>query len=126
VTYPEFPKSQLVYDADVKAVSATEWSTTLSVNGTYDGPTDVVGVRDYEIQWTSDGKTLTERGRASLVLASGRTIQSQWSSSIVTGEQGLRAFPAGGEVVRVDISPLKVDGKTMSYSWEGTVRRSGR
>lgn len=28
-----------------------------------DGPTDIVGVRDYQASWTTDGKTLFEEGR---------------------------------------------------------------
>jgi hypothetical protein len=121
VSFPEFPGSRLVYEANVAALSATEWSTTLTVTGTYNAPTDVVSVKDYEMTWTSDGRTLNEQGRATLVLSSGKSMRSEWSSTITTSEQGLRAFPAAGEVVRVSISPFKVEGNRMSYEWRGSV-----
>jgi hypothetical protein len=126
VSYPEFPRSRLVFDADVTALSASEWSTDLTVSGTYDGPTDIVGVRDYEIDWTASGKTLLEKGRATLVTSSGRSIRSEWSSTITAKDGGLRGFPSAGEVVSVSISPFKVEGSKMSYTWQGTVSPKGK
>jgi hypothetical protein len=126
VSYPEFPRSRLVFDADVTALSASEWSTDLTVSGTYDGPTDIVSVRDYEIDWTASGKTLVEKGRATLVSSSGRSIRSEWSSTIVAKDQGFRGFPSAGEVVRVSISPFKLEGSKMSYTWQGTVGLKGK
>ena len=79
-----------MFDADVTALSASEWSTDLTVSGTYDGPTDIVSVRDYEIDWTASGKTLVEKGRATLVSSSGRSVRSEWSSTIVAKDQSFR------------------------------------
>lgn len=121
VTYPEHPKSRLVFDAEVRAVKETEWSTTIRVEGSYDGPTDVVGFTDYELAWTSDGKTLFEEGRAKLVLASGGTVQSVWTSEIVPTQQDLGEFPREGELVRISFSNVEIREDTMSYQWEGTV-----
>lgn len=115
-----------MFEADVTALSASEWSTDLTITGTYDGPTDIVSVKDYEIQWTASGKTLVEKGRATLVSSSGGSVRSEWSSSIVAKEQALRGFPATGEVVRVSISPFKLEGNRMSYTWEGTVSAGGK
>ena len=126
MSYPEFATSRLVFEADVTALNPSEWSTDLTVTGTYDGPTDIVGVRDYEIDWTVSGKTLLEKGRATLVTSSGRSIRSEWSSTITAKDGGLRGFPPAGEIVSVSISPFKVEGSKMSYTWQGTVSRKGR
>ena len=115
-----------MFDADVTALSASEWSTDLTVSGSYDGPTDIVSVRDYEIDWTASGRTLLEKGRATLVSSSGRAIRSEWSSTIRAKDHGFRGFPSAGEVVRVSISPFKVEGSKMSYTWQGTVSLKGK
>jgi hypothetical protein len=122
VSFPEFPKSQIQYDTDVKAVGEREWSTEIRLSGTYDAPTDVIAVKDYEIAWTTDGKTLFEKGSATLQLSSGRSLRSTWSSSIVPGKPGFAGFRPGGETVNVTFSPFKIDGNKMSYEWQGTVR----
>ena len=121
VLYPEFPNSQLTFEADVTAVSSSEWSTKLTVLGTYDGPKDVVSVQDYQITWTSDGKTISENGSVLLVLTSGKTVQSKWTSKIVPKSGDLGKFPAGGEQINVTFSPFKIEGNGMSYPWNGTV-----
>lgn len=123
VTYPDFPGDQLVFNADVTAVSATEWSTRLAVNGTYKGPTDIVAVKDYRITWTSDGKTLFEEGTATLVLSSERSIATKWSSLITPKNNDLGKFPAEGELVNVSYTPFRIDGNKMSYDWTGTVTK---
>ncbi len=122
VSYPEFPNSQVAFDVQVTAVRKTEWSTKIAISGTYDGPTDVVSVKDYQLEWTSDGKTLSEKGSATLVQSSGRSFRSVWTSSIVPDKPRFDRFPRGGETVNVTFSPFKIDGNQMSYSWQGTVR----
>ena len=37
VTYPEFPQSEIVFNADVQAVNDSEWNTTITIHGTYEG-----------------------------------------------------------------------------------------
>jgi hypothetical protein len=125
VSYPDFPKSQVVFDTQVTAVGA-EWSTQITISGSYDGPTDVVAVRDYQVEWTTDGKTLFEKGTAVLVLSSGGSVRSRWSSSIVPDQPRFANFPRGGETINVTFSPFKIDGNKMSYEWEGTVRARDR
>lgn len=123
VSYPDYPKSQFVFDAAVVAVTETEWLSILSIGGTYDGPTDVAAAKDYRIEWSSDGRTLFEKGSVMLELRSGRSIRSEWSSSIVPTSQRLRTLPAAGQVVNVTYSPFKLEkNDEMSYQWEGTVR----
>jgi hypothetical protein len=124
LSYPEYPNSQVVFDTEVMAVSEKEWSTTITVSGRYDGPTDVVAVKDYQMTWTTDGTTILERGTATLERASGGSVRSVWSSSIAPKEARLGRFPARGETLQVTFSPLKIDGNKMSYEWQGTVRAS--
>ena len=122
VSYPEFPKSQIQFDTVVKAVGDAEWSTKMTISGTYDAPTDVVGVSDYQIAWTTDGKTLFEKGSATFKLSSGRSLRTIWSSSVVPVKPRFDGFPRGGETVNVTFSPFNIDGNKMSYEWQGTVR----
>ncbi len=121
VSYPDYPKSQLVFDVDVRAVSASEWFTDLIVSGAYDGPTDIVSARDYQVTWIIEGKTLSEKGSATLGLSSGGSVRSTWSSSIVPAREDFVKFPSAAEIVRVSISPFRIDGNRMSYEWKGTV-----
>ncbi|MFZ0611482.1 MAG: hypothetical protein WAM73_04530 [Desulfobacterales bacterium] len=121
ITYPDFPESKIVTEAQVKAATETEWNTTIAINGTYNGPTDVVSAKDYQLTWTADGKNILESGSATLGLASGGSVRQVWSSTI-TPERGFDKFPSGGELVTLNISPFKVDGNKMSYTWEGTVK----
>jgi hypothetical protein len=111
----------LTFEADVTAVSSTEWSTKLTVLGTYDGPKDVVSIQDYQPVWTSDGKAISETGSVSLVLTSGKTVQTKWTSTIIPKNGDLSKFPAAGEQINVTFSPFKIEGDRMSYQWNGTV-----
>lgn len=115
----------MVFDTEVTAVGR-EWSTKIAISGMYDGPTDVVAVKDYQVEWTTDGKTLFEKGTSTLVLSSGGSVRSLWSSAIVPNEPRFAEFPPGGETINVTVSPFKIDGSKMSYEWEGTVRATER
>jgi hypothetical protein len=126
LSYPEFPNSKLVFNTEVTAIRDTEWSTKITISGTYDGPTDVVAVKDYQLAWTTDGKTLSEKGSATLQLSSGRSIQSVWSSSIIPAKPNFERFPRGGETINITFSPFRIDGNKMSYEWNGTARETGQ
>lgn len=108
-------------NAQVKATRESAWDTNITINGTYDGPTDVTSVRDYQVTWNSDGKSIHESGSAMLVLKSGGNVRQIWESTI-TPAHGVSKFPKAGERIDVSVSPLQIDGNKMSYSWEGTVR----
>ena len=125
ISYPDFPESKIVTDAQVKAVSNSEWDTNITVNGTYNGPTDVVAVKDYQVKWTQNGKEITESGSATLQLASGKSVRQVWSSTI-TPQQTFDKFPTGGEEITISISPFQIDGNKMSYKWDGTVKMQAR
>jgi len=121
ISYPDFSGSQIVTNAQVKAVKDSEWDTTITINGTYNGPTDVVAVKDYQLLWTTDGKNILESGSATLELKSGGSVRQVWKSTI-TPERPFEKFPPAGELITISISPLQIDGKKMSYKWEGTVK----
>jgi hypothetical protein len=121
ISYPDFPGSQIVTNAQVKAVKNSEWDTNITINGKYDGPTDVVAVKDYQLAWTTDGKNILESGSATLELKSGGSVRQVWKSTI-TPARALDKFPPAGELITISVSPLQIDGNKMSYKWEGTVK----
>jgi len=125
VSYPEFSDSKIELDVQVKAASDTEWDTKIMIRGTYNGPTDIVATKDYQLKWTVDGKKILESGSATLELSSGKSVRQVWSSTI-TPDKGFDKFPPAGELINVSISPFKIDGNRMSYTWEGTVKAQGR
>ncbi len=119
-------------DVKVKAIAAAQWDTEIYVTGTYDGPNDIVSNRDYSIVWQADGGRLLETGSVTLMRSSGDGIQQAWSS-IITPESRpdrvtamFKKFPKTGEMVSASISPFQVKDKSMSYTWDGLVKRSGQ
>lgn len=126
MTFPDYPNSSLVFETDVRADGEAAWETDLRISGTYDGPTDVTAVRDYELIWTVENGILMESGTATLVLSSGNALRSTWSSQITSEGQDFTGFPQSGEVVRVTVSPFRLDADSMSYDWEGSVTASNR
>jgi hypothetical protein len=130
ITYPEFPASLIVLDVQVKVDRNSEWATSICINGTYDGPTDIISCKNYQIKWTVESTKLLESGVAILEVASGKPLRQIWSSIITPEKQfGKRAFdrfPAEGELISASISPFQIDGNRMSYDWEGTVQRQSR
>ncbi|MGB7201397.1 MAG: hypothetical protein WBD16_03915 [Pyrinomonadaceae bacterium] len=121
ILYPDFPESKIVTDAQVKASGNAEWNTNITINGTYNGPADVISVKDYQLVWNADGKNINESGSGTLELKSGGTVRQVWSSTI-TPERGIEKFPQTGEQINITISPFQIDEKGMSYKWEGTVK----
>jgi hypothetical protein len=129
ITYPKYPKSQVILDVKVRAVSGSQWVTEIYVMGTYDGPNNIVANQDYEIQWSADGGRLLEAGGVTLLLSSGESIRQEWSS-IITPEHRpdhvsavFKKFPRSGQVVNASVSPFKFNKNGMSYTWEGVVKR---
>lgn len=128
ITYPEYPESLLLIDVQVKASRNLKWNTQISIHGTYHGPTDVTACRDYQLEWHIEGKQLLESGNSSLELSSGKTLRQVWFSIITPKGKSTGfppsscKFPSGGELIKASISPFKIDGNKMSYTWEGSVR----
>lgn len=121
ISYPDFPESKIVTDARVKAAKSSEWDTSITINGTYNGPTDIVSVKDYQLIWTTDGKNILESGSATLELKSGGSVRQVWTSTI-TPEHGFDKFPQAGELITISISPFQIDENGMSYKWEGMAK----
>jgi hypothetical protein len=129
VSYPDYPGSLVVFDAQVIARADSEWATEIAIYGTYTGPTDVITSDEYRLTWVSGSPRLLESGSASLGCSSGERLQQIWSSIITpTGDSQeslarIMAFPAGGQVINATISPFRIDGHRMDYEWQGTVAR---
>src|SRR5260370_35532477 len=77
---PDFPESKIVTRAQVKAARSSEWDTNTTINGTYNGPTESVSAKDYQLIWTTDGKNILESGSATLELKSGGSVRQVWTS----------------------------------------------
>ena len=125
ISYPDFPGSEIVTNAEVKAVKDSEWNTDVSINGNYNGPTDVISVKNYQLEWTSDGKNILETGSSELESKSGGALRQIWKSTI-TPARGVDKFPRSGEKITVSVSEFKVEGNKMSYKWDGTVRTQSK
>jgi hypothetical protein len=121
ISYPDFPESKIVTDAQVRAVRDTEWDTNITIDGTYNGPTDIVSTKDYQLIWSIDGKNILESGSTTLELSSGGSVRQIWSSTI-TPDQDFDRFPSSGQLINIHISPFEIEGNSMSYKWEGTVK----
>ena len=121
ISYPDFPESKMVTDAQVRATRDSEWDTKITINGTYKGPTDIVSAKDYQLIWTTDGKNILESGSVTLESLSRGSVRQVWSSTI-TPEQGFDKFPPAGELITISITPFQINGNSMSYKWEGTVK----
>lgn len=125
ITYPDFPESKIVTDAQVKAVTKSEWMTTIEINGTFNGPVDVVSTKDYQLEWTAEGRNILESGSTTLELASGGSVRQIWSS-MITPERGFENFPPAGELITITITPFQIDGNQMSYQWDGMVKAQSK
>ena len=129
ISYPDYPESLVLFDAEVTARSDSEWTTEISIHGTYTGPTDINTSDEYQLTWVSDDAKLLESGSASLGCSSGERLRQVWSSIITPTQMSqeslalLRAFPAGGQVINTTISPFRIDGRRMDYEWQGTVAK---
>jgi hypothetical protein len=121
ISYPDFPESKIVTDAQVRAVRNSKWDTNITINGTYRGPTDIVSAKDYQLIWTTDGKNILESGSVTLQLLSGGSVRQVWSSTI-TSVHGFDKFPPAGELITISITPFQINGNSMSYKWDGTVK----
>lgn len=106
--------------AQVAAVTETDWESTITIDGSYLGPVDIVRKKDYRLVWSAEGSTLLEMGSANLVTSTGDIVKSTWSSTIIPEKEFVR-FPDAGELIDITISPFRIDGNSMSYDWEGTV-----
>ncbi len=129
ISYPEYPESLIVLDVQVKTAKNSDWITNIRINGTYNGPTEVVSCKDYQIKWVLVGKELLELGTAMLEVSSGKSVRQVWSSIIRPKKRSGKAFdkfPSNGELISATISPFKMDGNSMSYEWNGTVKKQSK
>lgn len=127
ISYPDYPGSLVVFDAQVTASSDSEWVTEIAIHGTYTGPTDINTSDEYRLAWVSVSTKLLESGSALLGCSSGERLRQIWSSIITPTQESqeslarLTTFPACGQVINATISPFRIDGHRMDYEWQGTV-----
>jgi hypothetical protein len=118
----------VLFEVAVEA-RGSEWPTTMYVNGTYTGPTDIIACKNYQLGWVVDGDRLLESGSVELELSSGEFLRQQWSSIITPVTKSgrppaaLKRFPPEGQLIDVSISPFEVRGESMEYEWAGTVKK---
>ena len=99
--YPEHPESLIVLNVQVRAISSSEWVTNISINGTYNGPTDIVLCKDYQLKWIVNGHSVLELGTSLLEDSSGKSVRQVWSSMITPRKTAgkfppaLNRFPSG-------------------------------
>jgi len=120
LTFPEFPDSLIEMSGDSKSFcDGVEWDGEFDDGGTYGGPTEVVGIDGYTLVWTTDGRLLLEDGSADLIMADGKVIASEWTSTYEVTEGELGDMPDGGQTGTATFTNFEVDGDTHSYTWEG-------
>lgn len=74
-TYPTLPGSILTATGTVATVGSN-MTYTADFSGTYNGPTDIVGVSNYQVRWVQGpGSTVLETGTATLLLSGGGTLE---------------------------------------------------
>lgn len=117
-TWPSLPGDQIEVTTHMSTVGNL-MSYTSDVNGTYNGPTDLVFVTDYHWLWTQlDPTSIEVSTTASLIRADGtffavdlRTLYTGLSVQMPTHQQA-------GTVV---FSNMSFSNNVMSYDWEGTL-----
>jgi hypothetical protein len=122
LTFPDFPDSLIEFSGDSKSFcDGEEWDGEFEAEGTYDGPTDVIGLEGYTLVWTTDGRLLFEDGSIDLLISDGTVVRELWTSIYEVTEGELGEMPEGGQTATATFTDFKVDGDTLSYHWEGEV-----
>lgn len=93
-----------------------DWNSTSVIEGTYNGPTDIVGIQSYSITWlpSSAPGEFFEAGTVVLERATGQTLIMQFAS-IFRGLANDLQQPQFG-VGEFDTS---FDGTTLTLGWDG-------
>jgi hypothetical protein len=111
------PGSLIEVQAEVTFDSDEQLLTSLmTLNGTYDGPTDLIGIESYSILWlpgSVDGE-LFEAGTAVVNTASGEDLIVQFASRYTGLASNLDSIQTGTGVFNT-----RFDGDTLLVDWEG-------
>ncbi len=93
-----------------------DWVSNSVISGTYNGPTDIVGVRDYSVTWlpSSSPGEFFEAGTVVLERATGDTLIMQFAS-IFSGLANSLQEPQFG----IGTFDTDFDGTTLTLGWDG-------
>ena len=94
----------------------SDWVSNSVISGNYNGPTDIVGIRDYSVTWlpSSSPGEFFEAGTVVLERATGDTLIMQFAS-IFTGLSNDLQEPQFG----IGTFNTTWDGTTLELSWDG-------
>jgi hypothetical protein len=117
IEWPEFDGSSVLMDASF-SLSAGVLSGTVTIDGVYTGPTDLVdGDEDYQVTWVPDGPhQFTEEGTSFITTSSGERYPVQIHSTF-SGVHTPLAEPQNGEA---DFE-WTLEENVFSVSWTGIV-----
>ncbi|CAG1010732.1 hypothetical protein ANAEL_04012 [Anaerolineales bacterium] len=119
VRWDSLPGEQIVLTGDVTTSGGVMTANNATVNGTYSGPTDLIGIIDYEMVWTQINFTTIELiSTAKLLSASGLTLDAT-VTSVYSGI--LSQMPTRQQLGEHTYSNESWDGNVMKYDWTGTV-----
>lgn len=111
------PGSVIQIDSTVSnAGGNADWVSNSVISGTYNGPTDIVGIRDYSITWlpSSSPGEFFEAGTVVLERATGDTLIMQFAS-IFSGLANDLQEPQFG----IGTFNTSFDGTTLTLDWDG-------
>lgn len=118
VRWASLPGEQIVLTADVTTSGGVMTANNATVNGTYSGPTDLIGVIDYETVWTQiDPTTIEVISTAKLLRENGLTLDATVTSVYSGLSSQMPTRQVGGQTY----SNEYWDGNVMKYDWVGTV-----
>lgn len=117
--WDSLPGEQIVLTGDVTTSSGVMTANNATVNGTYSGPTDLIGVVDYKTVWTQiDLTTIEVISTAKLLRKNGLTL----GTTVTSVYSGLSSqMPTQQQIGGHTYSNESWDGNVMKYDWVGTV-----
>lgn len=118
VRWSSLPGEQIVFNAVVSTTGGIMTATQV-VNGTYSGPTDLIGVTNYQTLWTQIDPTIIEiTSTATLLRANGQSFGAE-ITSIYSGLS--TQMPTNQQAGTHTFSNQSFSNNIMSFDWRGTV-----
>lgn len=119
VTFPTLDKlNQLAFSSNVKFGKGKITTTSANVIGSYNGPTDIIGVADYHQLWGNgrDGKSVVIKITANLVRTTGDKIPIEIEN---TYNNLNRTMFLPQQSARHIYGNQNWNGRVMSFDWVG-------
>ena len=115
-SWPDFPGSSIVASAEV-STEGRKMTVTATVDGTYDGPMDLVGVANpVEVNWTQgDGNNVDENNHGVVIRQEGEPFAVDYTSAF----SGLSQPLVGDQSGEYRYSNMSWDGTTLRLDWQG-------